>query len=721
MRFVRLHARDLAVALVVLLLVGGLPLLMIPATASVPIGTVTASACRADNPNLRTGICFRFPDGRVTWLGTLASSSGRVFFCIDKSKDSRLPAQAPRRSTAGLRNQFGRAIGRREVAALNYVVSTWGAGANTITAAAISLIVRQVMSDARGQFPGGLTVGEQVRDLAGGLPAPVLDRARAMWREASVLRGPWRLRVQGSVADLESGARRRLTATVRSAAGHRVPGARVRLSYNDQVRGPAARTTSARGVARFTVTARGSGTLVVRAAVTGPSGNGVLFVPRDGRIQRGWIAERSRDSVKVRGMRVRVLLPPPVVRTRSSAEQVRPGQSFHDVVEVAGLPRAARTTLEARLYGPYPTQPTIADCRPEELVAVHRLQITGSGVYALGETAPSAPGHYVWVASLAETALTAAVTHPCGLVPETTLVVRSRPRLRTQVSQQIAVTGARLRDTIWVQGLWPGERVRVRWELLAAPAVRGRCGPVSWARAIRTGRARVFDRGALWAVGDGKVVTRPSKKVRTPRCYTYTERIASSASTEGAWHRPGLVPQTTLVRKPGRPGIPTGPQGWVRTSPAARIVGSRLVIPRLGGQAIRVRPIVQRGGSLALPGDPWVLGWWRGSAPLRAVRGGSIVAGHVADRSGAPGALHRLATLRRGDRIVWRRAGVRRTFRVVRTSRTPRTGELPARIWRLSGPRMLHLITCTRKVVYPSGYYHYTHNLTVTAWLRPLR
>ncbi len=100
-----------------------------------------------------------------------------MFFCIDYLYDSRLPAQAESVSTRDLVNQLGQGVGDREVAALNYVISTWAGRGSTGSDerdAAIALIVREVMDDGTRPggvvvYPGGLEVGERVRPPIGGL------------------------------------------------------------------------------------------------------------------------------------------------------------------------------------------------------------------------------------------------------------------------------------------------------------------------------------------------------------------------------------------------------------------------------------------------------------------------------------------------------------------------------------------------------------------------
>jgi len=147
----------------------------------------------------------------------------------------------------------------------------------------------------------------------------------------------------------------------------------------------------------------------------------------------------------------------------------------------------------------------------------------------------------------------------------------------------------------------------------------------------------------------------------------------------------------------------------------AHAAGGSLTIPSVGVHAAPLIRVGTRQGQVVVPHDVRRVGWWRGSQPLGAKAGSSLLVGHVADGHGRPGALSRLGRVRRGDRVrvVWH--GRVRWWRVTRISYTARTRELPARVWRRSGGRTLNLVTCAHRVVYPNGYYHYRDNLTVTA------
>jgi len=151
------------------------------------------------------------------------------------------------------------------------------------------------------------------------------------------------------------------------------------------------------------------------------------------------------------------------------------------------------------------------------------------------------------------------------------------------------------------------------------------------------------------------------------------------------------------------------------SAPTAQAAGGSLSIPSVG---IHTAPMVRVGtrhGQVVVPKDVRRVGWWHGSRPLGATTGSSLLVGHVADGRQRPGALSRLREVRRGARIrvVWRWHAT--WWRVTRITYTPRTRDLPSRVWRRSGRRLLNVVTCAHRVVYPNGYYHYRDNLTVTA------
>ena len=140
----------------------------------------------------------------------------------------------------------------------------------------------------------------------------------------------------------------------------------------------------------------------------------------------------------------------------------------------------------------------------------------------------------------------------------------------------------------------------------------------------------------------------------------------------------------------------------------------RLAIARLRIDAAVV-PVGWDADTMAVPNDPSTLGWFEPSARLDDLAGTSLIAGHVSDASERPGALASLEKVRAGDVVEWRpRGGGVLRFRVVAIERFPRTDGLPTSLFRVDGPHMLRLVTCTKRVEGP-GSAHYADNLVVSA------
>lgn len=139
----------------------------------------------------------------------------------------------------------------------------------------------------------------------------------------------------------------------------------------------------------------------------------------------------------------------------------------------------------------------------------------------------------------------------------------------------------------------------------------------------------------------------------------------------------------------------------------------RLRLARLGIDA-PVVPVGWDGDTMAVPNDPGTLGWFQPSARLDDLAGASLIAGHVSDASDRLGPLGRLIRARRGDVLEWRERARISRFRITAIRQFPRLRGLPASLFRVDGPHTLVLVTCTRRVVGPSGI-HYADNLVVTA------
>ena len=137
---------------------------------------------------------------------------------------------------------------------------------------------------------------------------------------------------------------------------------------------------------------------------------------------------------------------------------------------------------------------------------------------------------------------------------------------------------------------------------------------------------------------------------------------------------------------------------------------TRVAVARLGIDMTVEPQGVLPDGQMALPASPTVAGWYKfGSAPDDA--GATVIAAHVDSRTGV-GPFVRLSQARAGDEVdVWT-GDQRRAYRVTTVVRVDKARLDGDRLFAVSGPRVLHLVTCTGAYVPGSGY---TDNLVVIA------
>lgn len=520
------------------------------------------AACRRYDPNLVNGVCMEYRSRSglsYTWLGTYRAPDGKVFFCIDYLYDSRLPRRARLVSTARLTNQLGHRIGAREVAALNYVISTYagrGSTGSDTADAAIALIVRQVMSDGRRSdgtvvYPQGLKVGARVKASAGSPPARVLRRANTMWAAASRYYGPSTLSISPSgPVKARVGKSRTYWISLRSASGHLVPDEPVRISCDGPVRCPALVVTRTRPVT-VRVTPRAVGRYTLRAAASAPGKAGVLYqapgwsshggsTATSNGIQRGWIARGNTTVAKVSAV-AKIDKAKPAVTTVTSAPTVTAGTAISDTVTVTGLRAGYDQRVRASLWGPFPAQPGPTSCVPGALAGRVEFDVSGNGTYRTPEIVVAVPGYYTWTEQLPGDAETEPVSTVCGLVPETTVAIKHQPTMTTVASDQDARAGAKIFDTVRVAGTG-GNPVTVAWTLHGpiTPKNNGSCDALSWAG------APIRARGTLAAAGDGTYRT-AATTLSVTGCYTYSETMAPTDVTESAATQPGIPAETLII------------------------------------------------------------------------------------------------------------------------------------------------------------------------------
>ena len=121
------------------------------------------------------------------------------------------------------------------------------------------------------------------------------------------------------------------------------------------------------------------------------------------------------------------------------------------------------------------------------------------------------------------------------------------------------------------------------------------------------------------------------------------------------------------------------------------------------------------GRRMNLPKDVGMVARLRKSAGYGDKIGIAVIAGHVSDRHDRPGAMYRLDQAQRGQLVTVTRQGTTYRYKVTGTATSDRDRRLPQKYFTTTGPHRLVLISCTGRVVYPNGHFHYTKYQVVVA------
>lgn len=563
-----MNRRPRSLLLLLLALLAAVSALAVPGVrADARAGAVPRSVCARYDHGVADGVCVRDARGGIYWLGTLRGYDGVEMYCIDYLFATDWGVAHRRVEVSGsLPTSVGGRVPASAVAALSYLVTRYPASqVGDTTAAAIGLVIREVMGDVRRDnaqtIPGGLTVGRDVRRVSF-VGSGVEDRATALWREATAHRGPWHLGVTVDPgADHRVSPGERVVATVRGTNGAGKPqDMKVGLGY-----------TGFTGPASVRLGQDGAGTVVlvappaprsaaVSARVTDAPGIHPLVVlpstwhpnPRPGHSsttsQRGLIGRQ--DAVAATAKVVVEVHYGPAVVTRASQEQAAPGSLLTDEVTITGSDPSYAGPVTAVLHGPFPARPDAQSCATAPVAGTVTLPVHGDGTYTTPGIAVSAPGFYTWTESLPPTASQDALQTPCGVITETT-VVSARPQVRTRTSATLVQVGGSIRDRVTVTGMRPGA------PLVATALLYGPYPSLSAATCTGTPYASV----RFPVARDGGYVS-PAVRLRAAGIYTWVEQLPGDALSGPVTTPCGLVAETTLAHRtppvPQHPSVPAG-------------------------------------------------------------------------------------------------------------------------------------------------------------------
>jgi sortase (surface protein transpeptidase) len=178
---------------------------------------------------------------------------------------------------------------------------------------------------------------------------------------------------------------------------------------------------------------------------------------------------------------------------------------------------------------------------------------------------------------------------------------------------------------------------------------------------------------------------------------------AARAAVAGVTSTSGAGPtRTTEVRN-----FPVG--SWRRLPPSAPV---RLEIPAIGVSTPLIRLGLDPDGTMQVPGDFQVAGWFTGG-PQPGQLGPAVIAGHVDSTSG-PAVFYRLRELRPGDQVRVVRADHRVVrFRVDSLASFPKQALPDDAVFGATTAPVLRLITCTGS--FDRSRHSYRDNLVVSA------
>jgi sortase (surface protein transpeptidase) len=164
----------------------------------------------------------------------------------------------------------------------------------------------------------------------------------------------------------------------------------------------------------------------------------------------------------------------------------------------------------------------------------------------------------------------------------------------------------------------------------------------------------------------------------------------SSSARQGA-----AAPAATVVRRASRPPV-------------------RIEIPAIGVSAAVIRLGLNRDGSMQVPADFGLTGWFTGS-PAPGETGPAVIAGHIDSRSG-PAVFYRLRELRPGDGVAVTRAdGTTVHFAVDSVAQYPKRAFPTEAVFGPAPEPLLRLITCGG--TFDRFRKSYRDNIVVTAHL----
>jgi uncharacterized repeat protein (TIGR01451 family) len=369
-----------------------------------------------------------------------------------------------------------------------------------------------------------------------------------------------------------------------------------------------------------------------------------------------------------------------------SVEDPLPGLSAVSPASVASLAPGASEVFTATY--------TVTAADVKALKISNTAAVTSTGPTRGGVTPPA-------VTSSSNTVNTA--TGPLGAP---SILTSAEKKVALKVGKNGQPKPVALHDSVTVTGLVPGGGTQGTAQLY---------GPVATPSDAMCTPENLVGTVAFTPI-DGTVDT-PSVKVSEPGYYTWVVSTAADRRNLAATHACGLPSETTLVHRAdyGKVRIETGYAGTDASVQGRKVRPAQVAIKALGMKA-KLDTVGLRKGSMVIPGNVAKGGWLGQSALPGDLVGSTVIAGHVSDRKDRPGAFGKLRKAKKGQVVSVRASdGTVQRYRIDRVFTQPRKKGFSGAEVSTTGAHQLTLVTCTGKVSYANGRFHYTKNLVVVA------
>lgn len=169
---------------------------------------------------------------------------------------------------------------------------------------------------------------------------------------------------------------------------------------------------------------------------------------------------------------------------------------------------------------------------------------------------------------------------------------------------------------------------------------------------------------------------------------------------------------TTQGSHAGSTGGVSSPRPEQDATGAALGAPISLSYPALGVNARVIAEGLAADGTLAIPLDPRLVGWWEYGAPVHDSEGTVVIAGHVDTAAEGDGALFNLGNALPGQKVTLATTTGPATYTVV-ARHTYLKAELPGSVFDRTGRARLAIITCGGPFNWTT--HHYADNVVVYA------